>query len=281
MTEHYDELSVAPGPARAEALRQRLHARLASGTPDVNQGQPRLHIGTAGIDAERRLVPMKEIDVSDNNSTGSDDRNGWRLAMAAAAVVAVIAVTGIAFAINNSSNDDEPPAPAATVAPTTTVASPPSTGSSAGVTAVDDHGALDGRWRTGPVPIDQVKAAMLRAGLTQDLVDEWVLEVGSPTEYSFTLDLHQGEFSHSESTPDTEQNVTESGTFVYAADHHRLDLSIAGQGDTYEFSTITSCCDGLQLVFVDSTDDGTAEDKAMHARYAIAFYTSAKFNRTP
>jgi hypothetical protein len=241
--------------------------------------------GDATSDMRSRVSPVdpgsvKEIDVS-HNSTSGDNKNGRRLAMAAAAVVVVIAVTGTAFAINNASDDDQPLSPAGSVAPTTTVASPPSTASSAGVTAINDHGALDGRWKTGAVPIDQVKAAMLRAGVTQELVDEWVLEVGSPTEYTFSLELHNDVFSHLESTPDTEQHVSESGTFVYDADHQLLDLSIAGQGDTYRFSTISSCCDELQLVFIDSTDDGTIADKAMHARYAIAFYTSASFHRTP
>jgi hypothetical protein len=279
MTEHYDQMSVAPDRAQAEVLRQRLHARMASVASDVSDGEPHRHIGTPRIDPEQQPVPLKEIDVSDNSTTG-DNKNGRRVAMAAAAVVVVIAVTGIAFAARNTGDDDQPLSPADTVAPTT-VASPPSTARSADVTAVNDYGALDGRWRTGPVPIDQVKAAMLQAGLSQELVDDWVLEVGSPTEYTFTLELHNDDFSHSESTPGTEQQVSESGTFVYDADHHLLDLTIAGQGDAYQFSTITSCCDELKLLFIDSTDDGTAEDKAMHARYAIAFYTSASFHRTP
>jgi hypothetical protein len=278
MTEHYDQMSVTPDPAQAEALRQRLHARMASVASDASEFETHRRIGRARIDPEEQPVPMKEIDVSDNSTTG-DNKNGRWVAMAAAAVV-VIALTGIAFAISNTSDDDQPLSPAATVA-ATTVASPPSTAGSADVTAVNDHGALDGQWKTGPVPIDQVKAAMLQAGLSQQLVDDWVLEVGSPTEYTFTLELHQNEFSHSEATPGTEQHVSESGTFVYNADHHLLDLSIAGQGDTYQFSTIASCCDELKLLFMDSTDDGTAEDKAMHARYAIAFYTSASFHRTP
>jgi hypothetical protein len=122
---------------------------------------------------------------------------------------------------------------------------------------------------------------MLRAGVTQELVDQWVLEAGSPTEYTFSLEFDGDAFSHFANTPQVARHVDESGTFVYSDDHHLLDLNIADQGDTYQFSTITSCCDELKLIFIDSTDDGTAEDKAVHARYAIAFYTSASFHRTP
>ena len=58
------------------------------------------------------------------NTPASATSNRRRLLMAAASVVAVIGVTGIALAINNtSSDDDQTPSPAvATVAPTTTVA---------------------------------------------------------------------------------------------------------------------------------------------------------------
>ena len=58
--------------------------------------------------------------MSDDSPT-NEGRNRRRLVMAAAAVVAVIGVTGIAFAVGTSSGDDETPAPAdtPTVAPTT------------------------------------------------------------------------------------------------------------------------------------------------------------------
>ena len=66
---------------------------------------------------------VREIDLSLNSRTdGATNRR--RMALAAAAVIAVIGVTGIAFAIRNSNGDDETPAPTAvaTVAPTTNVA---------------------------------------------------------------------------------------------------------------------------------------------------------------
>ena len=59
-----------------------------------------------------------------------------------------------------------------------------------------------------------------------------------------------------------------------------LDLDIVGSGDTYRFAAEVSH-DSLQLRFIDSTETGTEADKAHHARYTIAFYTSAPFVRVP
>jgi hypothetical protein len=124
MTDHYDEMRVSPDPSQAEALRQRLHARLASVFQDDREGQSHPHPG-ARLDPRPDLAPMKEIYVS-YDSPPNEGRDRRRLAMAAAAVVAVIGVTGIAFAVGRSSGDDDPPAPAdeptvapITVAPTT------------------------------------------------------------------------------------------------------------------------------------------------------------------
>ena len=88
MTDHYDEMSVSPDPSQAEALRQRLHARLASVTRDDHND--RSHPG-ARLDPQPDLAPMKEIYVSDDSPT-NEGRNRRRLVMAAAAVVAVIGV---------------------------------------------------------------------------------------------------------------------------------------------------------------------------------------------
>jgi hypothetical protein len=117
MTDHYDEMSVSPDPSQAEALRQRLHARLASASRDDRND--RSHPG-ARLDPQPDRAPMKEIDMSDDSPT-NEGRNLRRLVLAAAAAVAVIGVTGIAYAVGTSSGDDETPAPAdaPTVAPTT------------------------------------------------------------------------------------------------------------------------------------------------------------------
>ena len=39
MTDHYDEMRVPPDPSLAEALRQRLHARMASVSREADEGQ--------------------------------------------------------------------------------------------------------------------------------------------------------------------------------------------------------------------------------------------------
>ena len=120
MTDRYDEMRVSPDPSQAEALRQRLHAHLASVTRDDHND--RSHHG-ARLDPRPDRAPMKEIYMSDDSPT-NEGRNRRRLAMAAAAAVAVIGLTGVAFAVGRNSGDDEAPAPAGaptTVAPTTVV----------------------------------------------------------------------------------------------------------------------------------------------------------------
>ena len=108
MTDHYDEMRVPPDPSQAEALRQRLHARMASVSRDDHHGRPLLHLDTDHLDPDE-LDPMKEINVSLNTPT-SEARNRRRLLMAAAAVVVVIGVAGIALA-NNNTDDDQTPSP--------------------------------------------------------------------------------------------------------------------------------------------------------------------------
>ena len=167
-----------------------------------------------------------------------------------------------------------PPAPAGSEPP----AQNPSAPTTALASAPDAQAALDGRWSTGPIPIEQIRETMLQAGVTATLVDEWVVEVGSPTEYTLDLEFNGANFEHFSATPESPRQVDESGRFVYADGY--LDLHIVDHGDTYRF-TADESNDQLQLRFVDSTETGTAEDKAKHARYTIAFYTSAPFVRQP
>ena len=137
---------------------------------------------------------------------------------------------------------------------------------------------LEGRWSTGPIPIDQIRETMLQAGVAEALVDEWVLEVGSPTEYTFDLEFRGDNFLHFSATPQSPRQVDESGTFVYT--DGQLDLDIVDAGDAYRFAADESN-DHLQLRFIDSTETGTEEDKANHARFTIALYTSGQFLREP
>jgi hypothetical protein len=130
MTDHYDEMSVPPDPSLAEALRQRLHARMASASRDDHQGRSHLQHGVLRLEPPEHFVPTEENYVTVDSPTSErtnrgDSTNGRRMGMAAAAVVAVIGVAGIALAINNTSeDDDEAPSPAVqpTVEATTTVA---------------------------------------------------------------------------------------------------------------------------------------------------------------
>ena len=52
----------------------------------------------------------------------------------------------------------------------------------------------------------------------------------------------------------------------------------AGNRDTYTFA-VNATSDELTLKYVESTEEGTAEDKANHRRYTLAFYCSSTFKR--
>ena len=121
MSDRYDEMSVPPDHSQAEALRQRLHARIASVSRDEHHAGPLLHLDTELLGPDER-DPIKEMNVSLNTPTG-ESGNRRRLLTVAAAVVVVIGVAGIVLANNNTDDDDTPLPPAvATIDPTTTVA---------------------------------------------------------------------------------------------------------------------------------------------------------------
>jgi hypothetical protein len=109
MTDRYDDVRVAPDPVLAEALRRRLHARMAGGASETE------------TEPESAFVPVKEIDVALDTPT-NDKKSGRRIAMVAAAVIVVAGATGIA--IRGGGTDDDSPSPAteptieSTVAPT-------------------------------------------------------------------------------------------------------------------------------------------------------------------
>jgi hypothetical protein len=121
MTDHYDEMRVAPDHSQAEALRQRLHARMASVSRDDHHGRADLHVAVDHLDTDE-LDLSKEMYMTVDSPT-SETRNRKRMLVAAAAVVVAVGVAGIALVNNNSDDDQTPSAQAvATVAPTTTVA---------------------------------------------------------------------------------------------------------------------------------------------------------------
>ena len=133
---------------------------------------------------------------------------------------------------------------------------------------------LEGLWATGPIPIADIQASMVAAGIDPREADSWIAEVGSPTRYSFQLAFTGTAFSHSEETPDMAMQVGESGTFALSGN----ELVLTNASDTYTLRT-TFADDELSLRWVSSTEHGTAQDKEKHHRYTIAFYCSAPFRR--
>ena len=72
--------------------------------------------------------------------------------------------------------------------------------------------------------------------------------------------------------------VGELGTFELSGRQLVLTPGEPGNIDTYTFDA-TQSGDELSLRCVDSTEQGTTEDKAKHGLFTIAFYCSAPFRR--
>jgi len=165
-----------------------------------------------------------------------------------------------------------------------TVASPsPTTNPSVAATtesqpASGSGSELEGRWATGPVPIADIKAAMIAAGIAAADVDAWVTEVGSPSQFSFELNFTGQTFTHSVETPDTPMGLSESGSFSLAGTELVLTIGEPGNIDTYTFEWSLPGND-LSLRWVSSTEEGTGENKETHKRFTIAFYCSAVFKQ--
>jgi hypothetical protein len=194
-------------------------------------------------------------------------RTVWRL------LVLSLALVGCSAAATPSTS----PTPSATVV--VAASASPSATQLASPSAGTIVSPLEGRWATGPIPIADIKAAMLAAGIEAGDVDGWIAEVGSPTRYSFLLDFARTTFTHSEETPDMAMQVGESGTFALSGKQLVLTLGEPGNVDTYTFEA-TLAGDELSLRCVDSTEQGTTADKAKHRRYTIAFYCTAPFRRS-
>jgi hypothetical protein len=194
-------------------------------------------------------------------------RTVWRL------LVLSLALVGCSAAATPSTS----PTPSATVV--VAASASPSATQLASPSAGTIVSPLEGRWATGPIPIADIKAAMLAAGIEAGDVDGWIAEVGSPTRYSFLLDFARTTFTHSEETPDMAMQVGESGTFALSGKQLVLTLGEPGNVDTYTFEA-TLAGDELSLRWVNSTEQGTTADKAKHRRYTIAFYCTAPFRRS-
>lgn len=95
MTDHHDQMKVAPDPVLAEELRQRLHARLAN-VPLHLELEPSRPV------PDETVAPMHEISAS-RTSTRRPRIHRRRLVAAAAAVA--IAATGIAITDRDASDE--------------------------------------------------------------------------------------------------------------------------------------------------------------------------------
>lgn len=168
--------------------------------------------------------------------------------------------------------------PAASPSPTLFVVESTPTNAPATPSAAVDRSPLAGRWATGTVPIADIKASMIAAGIDPGDADAWIAEVGSPTQYSFVLTFTGTAFTHSEATPEMGMEVGESGTFALTGTELVLTIGEPGNVDTYTFEA-TLAGDKLSLQWVDSTEQGTAGDKEKHRFYTIAFYCAAVFER--
>ncbi|MEY2401850.1 MAG: hypothetical protein QOJ08_1961 [Ilumatobacteraceae bacterium] len=175
--EHFDEPMSADF---RQTLRARLLADLDKAEGDaVTRQQP--DNATLDVDDIQEVTVLKKID----RSKRPQSRSQILVAIAAATIIAV----GVAALVVNKRNADEHVATndsSVSVSPGTVDTTPATT---VAVPASNHNVSLRGVWTTGAIPVDQITQAMLRAGVTQEIVDAWVLEVGSATEYTFTADV--------------------------------------------------------------------------------------------
>jgi hypothetical protein len=115
MTNHHDQLRVAPDPSRAEELRQRLHARLAS----VDQG-PVTSIPSADTDPDDREGDLIMLETEDR-PTGQDPPTPGRRSpgswLLVAALIAVVAIVGALLVAAGDDDETQVPATTSTTAP--------------------------------------------------------------------------------------------------------------------------------------------------------------------
>jgi hypothetical protein len=202
MSHRFDEMRIAPDRSMAEALRQRLHERMASVALDDHAGRSHFQFDADRLESEH-LVPVEETFVSPG-SPARENRNRRRLAIAAAAVVAVIGVAAIV--INSLNSDDaEPPSPAVTPTAAPTTAAAPSTLALWTTTEpVGVPGALpDGTYRV-EITLSDLQAVNATNYL---LVGTW--------EWTF----RGGDWSYQNTSTSARVESTAAGTYVVEGDH--------------------------------------------------------------
>ena len=155
---------------------------------------------------------------------------------------------------------------------------PTSPASSGSASTSVEAGSLDGVWSTGPVPIEDIRAAMLAAGLGEKAVNGWIEDQRSPPTISFELRFDSPNFSHSREDVHFPRAVDESGTYEFA--EGQLRLSLPDLGDAYVFD-VTLSDDTLSLELVGQKETGTSENLETHLLYTTALYASAPFVRQP
>ncbi len=204
---------------------------------------------------------------------------------ATTACVGVLLVAGVmAIRTDDRSVEQRPADTLPNTDPTTpnsTTVAPPMTRAPATAAASgNDNAALTGRWTTEAIPIEQIRTTLLAAGFHAEDVDQWVRDVGSPSEMTFSLEFNGDKFTHFTMTPQQPQQADETGTFVYDANRTGYQGETVGrmtmvvdQGTTFELGSTMSCCDELKLHNVDSKNYyGRAAD-------GFAMYYSAPFHR--
>lgn len=179
-------------------------------------------------------------------------------------------VAGMMFVVLGSVGSASCASPSPTVGPVSEQSASGSASSAAEL--------LEGVWSTGPVPIEDIHAAMLAAGLDEEAVEEWVADQHSPPKITFELRFDAPDFSHSRVDAHFPRAVDESGTYVFA--EGQLRLSLSGSGDVYVFDARLSD-NALDLELVAQKETGTVADRVTHRLYTVALYASAPFVRQP
>lgn len=84
-----------------------------------------------------------------------------------------------------------------------------------------------------PVPLEDIRVAMVAAGHDEEAVEGWIEDQHSPPKFTFELRFDSPDFSHSRVDAHFPLAVDESGTYIFA--EGQLRLSLPDLGDAYVF----------------------------------------------